>query len=167
MRLTVYTDYMLRVSIYLALKHKSNELATIDHIAAAYDISRNHLMKIVHQMGQHGLVETLRGRSGGIRLARPPEHITVGEIVRLGEEDFAMVECQTQGQEQNCAAWQACNLKRSFRTAVDAFMSELDRVTLADTVTAPSGVQSVLGVNSEGKRIIAIASKPSRSLIQS
>lgn len=162
MKLTVYTDYMLRVSMYLALKHKSNELATIDHIAAAYGISRNHLMKIVHAMGQHGMVETLRGRMGGIRLARPPEQITVGEIVRLGEEDFAMVECQTPGQEQNCAVWQACNLKRSFRSAVEAFMRELDSVTLADAVTAPLGMQSLLGVNSEGKRVIAIASVPSQ-----
>jgi Rrf2 family nitric oxide-sensitive transcriptional repressor len=78
MRLTVYTDYTLRVLMYLALRYPSGELATIEQIATAYGISRNHLTKIVHQMGLHGLIATVRGRAGGMRLARPPAEISVG-----------------------------------------------------------------------------------------
>jgi Rrf2 family transcriptional regulator, nitric oxide-sensitive transcriptional repressor len=154
MRLTVYTDYMLRVAMYLALKHKSSELATIDHIALAYGISRNHLVKIVHAMGRQGMVETVRGRTGGIRLARAPAAITLGEIVRLGEGDFAMVECQTSGLEANCMVWNVCHLKSSFERATNAFLQELDSVTLEAVTASNRGMDAVLGIGRSGKRIM-------------
>lgn len=146
MRLTVYTDYTLRVMIYLTLRYESGDVATIDEMARAYGISRNHLMKIVHELGQNGYIETTRGRSGGARLARAPNRISLGEVVRMAEKDFAMVECQDTEAEQACAVFQACNLKRALRRAMDAFMEELDKVTFEDAVTAPTVAASLLGM---------------------
>src|SRR5436190_17904584 len=91
MQLTRYTDYSLRVLIYLAVHQE--ELATIEEIANAYGISRAHLMKIVHQLGLAGYLETTRGRGGGLRLARPPEKIRIGAVVRSTEESMSLVEC--------------------------------------------------------------------------
>jgi Rrf2 family nitric oxide-sensitive transcriptional repressor len=146
MRLTVYTDYTLRVLMYLALRYPSGELATIEQIATAYGISRNHLTKIVHQMGLHGLIATVRGRAGGMRLARPPAEISVGEVVRLAEEDFNLVLCHAEGAESSCAVFPVCNLKRGLRRALDAFMRELDAMTLQDAVGAPDAAASLLGL---------------------
>lgn len=160
MRLTTYTDYTLRVLIYLTLKYKSGEKATIQEIADSYEISRNHLMKIVHELSQHGIIETSRGRAGGAWLARAPKNITVGEIVRLVEPDMAIVQCHEAGQEQTCAAWRACNLTRGFRRALAAFMRELDDITMEDAVTVPRFAASVLGVGTDGRKIIPVASLP-------
>ena len=146
MRLTVYSDYTLRVLMFLTLKYRRDEKATIQEIAGAYDISRNHLMKIVQELGQRGYVETARGRSGGAWLARPPETISVGEVLRFTEPDFALVECQQDGQETACAVVQVCNLKRGFRRALEAFLSVLDELTLEDAVSAPHVAESLLGV---------------------
>lgn len=159
MRLTTYTDYTLRVLIFLTLKQRTGERATIPEMAEAYGISRNHLMKIVHDLGQHGFIETVRGRSGGMVLARSPETISIGEVVRFAEEDFALVECHVDGMESNCAVSQACNLKRGFRRALDAFMMEIDKMTLADAVTSPTVASSLLGV-STGYRTIPVAAAP-------
>src|ERR1700679_439092 len=90
-RLTVYTDYALRVLMYLALK--DDQLATIAEIAESYDISRNHLMKVAHQLGLAGYVETVRCRGGGVRLAKPVGSIGLGEVVRHTEPDMAIVSC--------------------------------------------------------------------------
>ena len=91
MRLTVYTDYALRMLMYLALKE--DELATIAEISVSYGISKNHLMKVAHQLGVAGYVETVRGRGGGLRLARRIEAIGLGEVVRFTEPDMAIVPC--------------------------------------------------------------------------
>ena len=157
MRLTVYTDYTLRVLIYLALKHKRGDKTTIQEIADAYGISRNHLMKIVHQLSQRGFILTSQGRSGGMWLARSPESVSVGEVVRFTEPDFAIVECHSEGQESNCAVWEVCNLKRAFRRAVDAFLQELDKITMADAVTKPRVAASLLNIDRGGHRIVPIA----------
>jgi len=146
MRLTTYTDYTLRVAMYLTLKYESNELVTIDQIASAYGISHNHLTKIVHEMRIQGLIDTTRGRSGGMRLARPPGSITIGEIVRWAEDDFALVECHTTGQDSSCVIFQTCNLRHGFRKALDAFMRELDGMTLLDAVSSPRAAKSFLGI---------------------
>ncbi|MBX3607236.1 MAG: Rrf2 family transcriptional regulator, partial [Piscinibacter sp.] len=159
MRLTTYTDYTLRVLIFLTLKYRNGEKATIPEIAEAYGISRNHLMKIVNELSQRGFIETLRGRGGGTVLARPPASISVGEIVRMAEEDFALVECHVDGMESHCAVWQACNLKRGFRRALDAFMTELDKMTLEDAVTSTSVASSLLGV-AAGRPAIPIVAAP-------
>jgi Rrf2 family transcriptional regulator, nitric oxide-sensitive transcriptional repressor len=160
MRLTTYTDYTLRVLIYLTLKYKSGEKTTIQEIADSYEISRNHLMKIVHELSQHGIIETSRGRAGGLWLARAPAHITVGEVVRLVEPDMAIVQCHEVGQEQTCAAWRACNLTRGFRRALDAFLRELDAITMEDAVTVPRFAATVLGLGADGRKVVPLAVIP-------
>jgi Rrf2 family nitric oxide-sensitive transcriptional repressor len=149
MRLTVYTDYTLRVMIYLTLKYRGGQVATIDEIAKAYAISRNHLMKIVNELSQSGFIETTRGRAGGARLARAPNQISLGEVVRMAEKDFAVVQCHDIAFEADCAVFQACNLKRGIRRAVDAFMQELDKMTFEDAVSAPTVAASLLGMGDE------------------
>jgi len=146
MRLTTYTDYTLRVAMYLTLKYESGELVTIDQIASAYGISHNHLTKIVHEMRGQGLIDTTRGRSGGMRLARAPGSITIGEIVRWAEDDFALVECHTSGQDSNCVMFTACNLQRGFRRALEAFMRELDAMTLLDAMSSTHSAKALLGI---------------------
>jgi Rrf2 family nitric oxide-sensitive transcriptional repressor len=159
MRLTVYTDYTLRVMIYLSLKFESGKVATIAEMASAYDISRNHLMKIVNELSQSGFIETTRGRAGGARLARAPNRISVGEVVRMAEKDFAVVECHDVVVESDCAVYQACNLKRGMRRAVDAFMQELDTITFADAVSAPTVAESLLGL---GAGVLVPVAPPAR-----
>lgn len=156
MRLMTYTDYTLRVLMYLTVRYKSGELTTISEISKSYDISRNHLTKIVYQLSVNGLIDTTRGRSGGARLTRDPSQISVGQVVRLCEPDFAVVECHEPGKENLCALWQACNLKVGFRRAMDAFLMELDRITLADAVTSHSVAASLLGVSDLRARTIPI-----------
>ncbi|NAW45014.1 Rrf2 family transcriptional regulator, partial [Salmonella sp. gx-f4] len=89
---TNYTDYSLRVLIYLASQEPS-KLSNIKEIAEVYGISKNHLMKVTHELGKMGIIETIRGRNGGIRLAHPPNEINIGSIIRKTEDDFKMVEC--------------------------------------------------------------------------
>ena len=130
MRLTTYTDYSLRVLMYVAAKPDGR--STIREIADAYGISHNHLMKIVFELGRHGLLENLRGRSGGIRLARPAEEIRIGEVVRFTESDMALVECF--GAANHCAISAPCRLKGALNQALEAFLAVLDRYTLSDLV---------------------------------
>jgi len=130
MRLTSYTDYSLRVLMYLAAK--PDGLSTIREIAAAYAISHNHLMKVVFELGQYGLLENLRGRSGGIRLARAADQIRIGDVVRFTESNTALVECFGAG--NGCAITAPCRLKGALNQALEAFLAVLDRYTLADLV---------------------------------
>ncbi|WP_082494271.1 Rrf2 family transcriptional regulator [Methylobacterium sp. Leaf108] len=127
MRLTRYTDYSLRTLIYLGLNDTG--LSSIAEIARAYRISESHLTKVVHQLGRLGLVHTLRGRGGGLRLARPPAEIVVGAVVRQTEEDLALVECFSGGA---CAITAPCRLRRALGEALAAFLAVLDGYTLAD-----------------------------------
>jgi Rrf2 family nitric oxide-sensitive transcriptional repressor len=132
MRLTTYTDYTLRTLIYLALH--PDRMATIAMIADKYGISENHLMKVVHQLGLAGYIETVRGKNGGLRLAKPPEEINVGEVVRRMESDMELVPCF--GASGTCTIQPSCVLKGAVAEALDAFTAVLDRYTLAD-LTAP------------------------------
>lgn len=131
MRLTAYTDYALRTLIYLGLH--GGRLVTIQDIAELHDISKNHLMKVVHQLGQSGLVKTVRGRNGGLKLASDPAAINVGAVVRSTETDFFMAECFKAGQA-GCAYASACRLKGALCAATDAYLAVLDGVTLADLI---------------------------------
>ena len=133
MRLTNFTDYTLRVLIYLGVNRADSRLATISDIAIAYRISENHLMKIVHHLAKHGYVETTRGKGGGVRLALAPEQINVGEVVRKAEEDLAVVECFEKG-NVNCTIIPACTLQGILEQALHAFFEVLDRHTLADLI---------------------------------
>ncbi|HWO97177.1 MAG TPA: Rrf2 family transcriptional regulator [Bacillus sp. (in: firmicutes)] len=130
MRLTNYTDYSLRVLLYLAVK-KEDELSNIKEIADAYDISKNHLMKVTHELGKLGLIETIRGRNGGIRLAKHPRDINIGEVVAKTEEDFHIVECFNQG-GSHCVITPSCKLKHVLYEALQAFITVLKGYTLAD-----------------------------------
>lgn len=157
MRLTMYTDYTLRVMMYLAVKHRDGGSATIEEMAKAYDISRSHLMKIVNELAQTGFIESTRGRAGGSRLARPPNEISIGALVRMAEKDFAIVACHDPSTPHNCVIFQACNLKRGLARAMDAFMLELDRMTLADAVGAPTVAASLLGVGATPPIVATVA----------
>lgn len=141
MRLTVFSDYTLRVLMYLALDR--TRLATIPEIAAAYGISENHLMKVVHQLARAGVVESVRGKGGGIRLAREPEEIRLGEIVRASEGDAPIVECLS-GDPQTCRITSSCRLKGILVNAFDALYDALDQHTLADLVERPRALRHAL-----------------------
>ena len=141
MRLTVYSDYTLRVLMYLALDR--TRLATIPEVAAAYGISENHLMKVVHQLARAGIVESMRGRGGGIRLARAPEEIRLGEIVRASEGNAPIVECLS-GDANACRITAPCRLRGILVAAFDALYSSLDEHTLADLVQRPRSLENAL-----------------------
>jgi Rrf2 family nitric oxide-sensitive transcriptional repressor len=129
MRLTDYTDYTLRVLIYCA--SNPDRLVTIGEIADAYSISRNHLTKIVHELGRQEVLATVRGRRGGLRLMRAPSEITVGEIVRRSEPDFTMVECFDR-RTNRCRLTPHCTFKRALSRALEAYFAVLDDVTIKD-----------------------------------
>lgn len=131
MRLTIFTDYTLRVLIYLGVHQNKDRLTTISDVAAAYGISENHLTKIVHHLAKQGYVETTRGKGGGMRLARAPEQVNLGDVVRNTEEDLAIVECF---QENNtaCPISPSCVLAEILAQAMRAFFEKLDSHTLAD-----------------------------------
>lgn len=132
MRLTNYTDYSLRVLIYLATKEKDN-LSNIKEIAEAYQISKNHLMKVTYELGKLNVIETIRGRGGGIRLAKDPAEINIGFIVRQTEDDFNLVEC-FDPKSNACTISPACTLKGVLHKALQAYFEVLDCYTLADLV---------------------------------
>jgi Rrf2 family nitric oxide-sensitive transcriptional repressor len=144
MRLTVYTDYALRVLMYLAVKEGG--LATIDEIARSYGISRNHLMKVVHQLGVAGYIETVRGRGGGLRLAKPVEAIGLGEVVRYTEPDMAIASC-FKPVDAPCAIRQCCVLRRALEKARDAFVDVLESYTLSDLVRPHGRLLGMLGIS--------------------
>lgn len=129
MRLTSYTDYALRSLIFLGLNR--DRLVTIQDIADLHGISKNHLMKVVHQLGVSGMVETVRGRNGGLRLKREPADINIGEVVRNTETDFYMAEC-FDPDKVGCAYSASCTLKGVLSAATAAYLKVLDGVTLAD-----------------------------------
>jgi Rrf2 family nitric oxide-sensitive transcriptional repressor len=131
MRLTRQTDYSLRVLIHLAVH--GERLATIEEISEAYGISRAHLMKVVHELGRTGFLETLRGRGGGLRLARPAAEIRVGEVVRAVEGSLALVDC-LEADGGDCRIEPACALRAAFVEALEAFFTSLDGHTLADLI---------------------------------
>jgi Rrf2 family nitric oxide-sensitive transcriptional repressor len=141
MRLTVFSDYTLRVLMYLALDR--TRLATIPEIATAYGISENHLMKVVHRLARAGIVESVRGKGGGIRLARPPEEIRLGEVVRATEGDAPIVECLT-GDPQACRITSSCRLKGILVNAFEALYDSLDEHTVADLMERPRELRRAL-----------------------
>jgi Rrf2 family transcriptional regulator, nitric oxide-sensitive transcriptional repressor len=141
MHLTVFSDYTLRVLMYLALGR--TRLATIPEIAAAYGISENHLMKVVHQLARAGVVESVRGKGGGIRLALAPEEIRLGEIVRVSEGDTPIVVCLS-GDPHACRITSSCRLKGILVDAFDTLYAALDEHTLADLVEKPRALTQAL-----------------------
>ncbi|MDX2032527.1 MAG: Rrf2 family transcriptional regulator [Blastocatellia bacterium] len=147
MKLTMYTDYSLRVMMSLAAD--PGRTRTIQEIADGFGISKNHLMKVAYELGQAGLGETVRGRGGGLRLARPAAGIRLGELVRDCEKDFAMVECFDKEKNQ-CVLTPACKLKRALAEALEAYFEALNRYTLADLVRHKGTLTTLLSFG-EGK----------------
>ncbi len=133
MQLTLHTDYALRILIYLTVHQ--NRLVTITELAEFFGISKNHLIKIVHKLGKLGYLQTIRGKSGGIRLARSASLINIGEVVRALENNFYLVECFDQNKQGKCAVQPICGLTRLFAQATEQFMAVLNRTSLADVVS--------------------------------
>jgi Rrf2 family transcriptional regulator, nitric oxide-sensitive transcriptional repressor len=140
MKLTTYSDYSLRVLIYLAVRDDS--LATIGKIAESYDISRNHLMKVVHHLGVLGYLETVRGKNGGVRLAMAPEDINIGALLRETEDTGSLVECFNP--DGSCAIENACALRGMLHQALAGFFAVLDEFTLADMLRNRGRLKNLL-----------------------
>ena len=129
MRLTDYTDYTLRVLMFCAM-HPERSI-TIAELADSHAVSKNHLMKIVNDLARQGLLQTTRGRGGGLRLLKPAAEIRIGDVVRQSETDFRLVEC-FDANHNACTLTANCQLKQVFKTALNSYLAELDKVTLAD-----------------------------------
>lgn len=136
MRLSEYTDYTLRVLMYCAAHRQ--RLVTIGELAEHHGLSKNHLMKVVNDLAHQGLVETTRGRGGGLRLLQPPEAIRIGDVVRATETDFRLVECFDPATNA-CVLSPSCRLQHLFGEALQAYFSALDGATLADMM-APAAL---------------------------
>lgn len=142
MKLTSFTDYTLRVLMYLALNQ--DKLATIQGIADAYGISESHLMKVVHHLAKSGVVESIRGKGGGIRLALPPEQIRLGRVVREAEGSGPIVECL--GEHDTCRITPNCKLAGVLSKAFGALYATLDEYTLGDLVSRPQSLRNILQI---------------------
>ncbi len=142
MRLNVQSDYALRLLMHLAVR--DGELVTIAEVADRFGVSKNHLMKIASLLAREGYIEAARGRSGGLRLAKSPGEIPVGEVVRHTEADFAIVECFQEGKSA-CLITPCCKLQRVLREAVEAFLVVLDSYTLDDLVRRNPKLRLLLG----------------------
>ena len=144
MRLTDYTDYTLRVLMFCALHPERS--VTIAELAESHAVSKNHLMKIVNDLARQGLLQTTRGRGGGLRLLKAAADIRIGDVVRQTETDFRLVEC-FDASHNACTLTAHCQLKQVFKTALQSYLTELDQVTLAD-VTRPMSVSARTGSRS-------------------
>jgi Rrf2 family nitric oxide-sensitive transcriptional repressor len=133
MRLTSFTDFALRLLMYAAAHE--DRLITIEEVSDAYDISRAHLMKVTNSLTRAGYLKAVRGRSGGLMLARPPAKIRLGDVVRATEPDFALVECFGTGNQ--CIITRRCRLRGILREGLNAFNTVLDSYTLADLMLKP------------------------------
>ena len=137
MRLTQWTDYTLRVLMYCAACEGREQPVTISEVAESYDISRSHLTKIVQQLAAQNLLETSRGRGGGMRLLTPAKDINVGALVRSTETDFTLVECFDVITNQ-CRLSSYCRLQSALSEAMERFFAVLDKLTLADLMAPPT-----------------------------
>lgn len=153
MRLTTYTDYALRTLIDLAANR--DRLVTIQDIAERHGIAKNHLTKVVHQLGLLGVVETVRGRNGGIKLGKEPTQINIGALVRDTEPDFFMAECFGKNGSA-CIYNPSCVLKDVLRSATSAYLEVLDGVTLGNLVKK-SGARASSGAAAKPMRFRARA----------
>jgi Rrf2 family transcriptional regulator, nitric oxide-sensitive transcriptional repressor len=142
MHLTRQTDYTMRLLIHLALQ--PDEPATIQQIAERYGISRNHLMKVANRAVQAGYVQGVRGRAGGLKLAREPKEIGIGEVLRA-LEDWRMVEC-FEPATNRCPITGGCGLQAMLKEALEAYFSVLDRYSLADVVRRKPLLVQLLGL---------------------
>lgn len=141
MRLTVYTDYSLRLLMYIALHQ--GKLCTIEEVSRGYNISKNHLMKVAHELGMKGFIEAIRGRGGGLRLAKPADQIRVGDVVMSTEPDFTLVECFDH-HKNKCVITPVCKLIAVIAEAERAFLVTLNQYTIADMIVEPHVLKKFL-----------------------
>ena len=154
MRLSEYTDYTLRVLMYCAAHRQ--RLVTIGELAEHHGVSKNHLMKVVNDLARQGLIETTRGRGGGLRLLKDPAAIRIGDVVRASETDFRLVEC-FDPRTNLCILAPRCRLKHLFDDALQAYFKALDGATLADLTSAPPGPENLAaGGPVRGKHAVAV-----------
>lgn len=140
MRLTLHTDYALRVLVHVGLR--GGDLVTINEIAESHGISKNHLTKVVHQLGRDGFLETVRGKFGGIRLLVDPDAVRLGDLVRAIEDDFTLARCLRPG-DTECRSSAQCLTRRAFDESLGAFFGALNVYTLADMIAAERGGSAV------------------------
>lgn len=144
MKLTAFTDYSLRVLMYLAAD--TTRRATISEIAGSFSVSENHLVKVVHFLGKRGWIETVRGKGGGLRLAMPPQHVNVGQVVRDTEGTAVPAECFSDD-GGHCIIDSCCHLKAVLGEAVAAFYAVLDHHTLEDIARNRQTLGKVLKIH--------------------
>lgn len=140
MRLTLHTDYALRLLMLLAIEPENRH--TIEEVALRYDISRNHLMKVTQTLSQAGFLESLRGRGGGLRLSRSPASINLGAVVRATEDSLAVVEC-FDPENNRCLISPVCGLRGPLEEALRAFLAVLNRYSLEDLIKNPVSVRKM------------------------
>lgn len=140
MRLTQHTDYALRLLMLLAMEPE--ERHTIEEVARRHGVSRNHLVKVGQTLAQAGFVESVRGRGGGLRLARPPGAINLGAVARTTEDSFALVDCFDR-ERDGCVIAPACELRGVLDEALGAFFAVLDRHFLCDLLERPSALRQL------------------------
>jgi Rrf2 family nitric oxide-sensitive transcriptional repressor len=151
MRLTSHTDYSLRTLIYLGVL--PDRLASVGEVAEAYGISKNHLMKVANHLAAGGYVQAVRGNRGGIRLARPPEDINIGQVVRFTESDMNLVECFCPGSSGGCRIESGCLLRAALRSALRAFLGVLDGYSLANLLQSRPLLEELLGMSSTSEPV--------------
>jgi Rrf2 family nitric oxide-sensitive transcriptional repressor len=139
-RLTLHTDFALRVLIQVALD--DGKLTRIEDIAQTFGISKAHLMKVVNELSQKGYLDTTRGRNGGVRLMREPRHINIGQVVRDTENHLNVIGCLERG--GYCCIERVCILRGALRDATNAFLTVLDTYTLADLIKPQRALSSLL-----------------------
>lgn len=142
MRLTVFSDYALRVLIYVALQGERR--TTVAEIADVYGISHSHLTKVVQSLANLGYLKTVRGKGGGLTLGQSPAAIRIGTLLRATEAGSAIVECMGEGGA--CRITAACALPTIFERATDSFFATLDDYTLADLIANPEWLKPLLAI---------------------
>jgi len=152
MKLTLFTDYSMRVLLYLGARPE--RLCSIAEVARAYGISQNHLMKVVNELSRSGYIESVRGRFGGIRLGKPAGEINIGALVRHTEDGFNLVDCGS------CVVAPACGLTGILKEALRAFLGVLDRYTLADLLGKRKELGDLLAAISQARENDAAAQSP-------
>jgi len=152
MKLTSFTDYSLRLLMYVAVRN--DRLVSIREVSEVFEISRNHLMKIVHGLGKGHYLETVRGKNGGFRLARAPGDINIGDLVRYTEEDMAVVECFGD-ENSNCKMVEHCMLAGVFHLALESFFDVLDRHSLEDLIEDLAFPEFRPGVKPDPKKVVS------------
>lgn len=152
MQLTRYTDYSLRVLIFVALREGGDQ-ATINEICDHFTMPRNHLIKVVQRLGQLGYLRTQRGKGGGLRLGKPAEEIVVGDVVRAMEPNLDIVECTSPA----CPLMGGCQLRSVLDEAMEAFLEVLSRYTLSDLIKQPARLRSLLDMGTRERAAVRLA----------